>query len=58
MRFENKRIFVTGAASGIGAEACQFFREEGAQVVGVDITEADGLVYCDVSDETSVERAR
>jgi len=43
MRFEGKRIFVTGAARGIGAETVQLFREEGASVVGVDVLEAEGI---------------
>lgn len=57
MRFTGKRIFVTGAASGIGAATAQLFREEGAEVVGVDIVEADGVDLCDVSDPVSVAAA-
>jgi len=54
MRFTGKRIFVTGAASGIGEATAQLFRDEGAQVVGVDINERDGVSKCDVSDPDSV----
>jgi len=37
-RFEGKRVVVTGAASGIGYEATRLFLEEGAAVVGGDIS--------------------
>lgn len=57
MRFTGKRIFVTGAASGIGAATVQLFREEGAEVVGVDIVEADEVDHCDVTDPNSVNAA-
>ena len=57
MRFTGKRIFVTGAASGIGAATVQLFREEGAEVVGVDIVEADGVEHCDVTYPNSVNAA-
>lgn len=54
MRFTGKRIFVTGAAAGIGEATVQLFRDEGAQVVGVDIASADGVGFCDVTDPASV----
>lgn len=57
MRFTGKRIFVTGAAAGIGEATAKLFREEGAQVVGVDVAEAEGVSYCDVTDPTSVQAA-
>ena len=57
MRFEGKRIFVTGGASGIGAATVELLRKEGAEVVATDITEADGIVRCDVSDGASVTAA-
>ena len=57
MRFTGKRIFVTGAASGIGAATVQLFREEGAEVVGVDIVQADEVDHCDVTDPNSVTAA-
>jgi len=37
MRFENKAVVVTGAASGIGLETARAFATEGARVVGVDL---------------------
>lgn len=57
MRFQGKRIFVTGAASGIGAATVALLAAEGADVVGVDITEADGVAPCDVTDVESVDAA-
>ena len=43
-RFENKKIFVTGASRGIGQGIAQAFRSEGAWVVGTstaDINKPD-----------------
>lgn len=57
MRFEGKRIFVTGAASGIGAATAALFRDEGGRVVGVDVAKADGVDFCDVADKASVTKA-
>lgn len=57
MRFEQKRAFVTGAASGIGAATVERLRAEGATVVGVDIASADGVDHCDVTDKASVDGA-
>ena len=57
MRFSGKRIFVTGAAAGIGEATAKLFRDEGAHVVGVDVAEADGVAFCDVTDPASVTAA-
>jgi meso-butanediol dehydrogenase / (S,S)-butanediol dehydrogenase / diacetyl reductase len=57
MRFEGKRVFVTGAASGIGAATVELLTAEGADVVGVDIAPVGDLVRCDVSDPASVADA-
>ena len=70
MRFENKRVVVTGAGSGFGEAIAKRFAAEGAQVLLADINE-EGLarvageineagqtaatVKCDVSQETEVE---
>lgn len=51
-------MFVTGAASGIGAATVELFESEGAAVFGVDITESDHVQqHCDVADASSVTAA-
>jgi len=57
MRFDGRRVFVTGAASGIGAATVELFGREGARVVGVDIAPGAGVVHCDVADPVSVADA-
>ena len=37
MRFKDKIIFITGAAGGIGHDACLSFAKEGASVAVTDI---------------------
>ncbi len=56
MRFDDKVVLVTGAASGIGAATAALFGAEGATVVGVDRTVSDGVVECDVTDPAAVDR--
>ena len=51
------RVIVTGAASGIGAAAVEQLRAAGAQVVGLDLHEGDGILACDVRDQDAVDRA-
>ena len=51
------RVIVPGAASGIGAAACERLRARGARVAGLDLREADGVLACDVRDQASVDRA-
>ncbi len=41
MRLKDKRVVVTGAASGIGREIAQVFAAEGATVAAADINEVD-----------------
>ena len=50
-----KRILITGAAGGIGSAAVELLRQQGAQVVGLDLRGAD--IDCDVRDQASVDRA-
>src|SRR5215216_3116449 len=56
-RLDGKVCVITGAASGIGAETARLFREEGATVVGVDLSEnaeGDLAIQADVTDEEQV----
>ena len=72
MRFTDRTVWITGAASGLGAATAQLFAEEGARVFAVDVNEAGlaGTVEairqaggvaeggrCDVSDAASVRAA-
>ncbi len=57
-RLEGKVCVITGAASGIGAETARLFEEEGAIVVGADLSrESAGRlqIEVDVSDEEQVK---
>src|SRR5919112_1682158 len=56
-RLDGKVCVITGAASGIGAETARLFKEEGAKVVGVDLSEGaegDLAIQADVTDEDQV----
>jgi NAD(P)-dependent dehydrogenase (short-subunit alcohol dehydrogenase family) len=56
-RLDGKVCVITGAASGIGAEAARLFAAEGAKVVGVDIapgSEGELTLEADVTDEEQV----
>jgi 3alpha(or 20beta)-hydroxysteroid dehydrogenase len=61
---QGKVAIVTGAARGTGAETVRVLAAEGAQVVGADIVDAEGIVRTDVTSEddwaalvdTTVER--
>ena len=56
-RLDGRVCVITGAASGIGAEAARLFAQEGAKVVGVDISagsEGDLPIEADVTDEQQV----
>jgi NAD(P)-dependent dehydrogenase (short-subunit alcohol dehydrogenase family) len=56
-RLDGKVCVITGAAGGIGAETARLFSEEGAKVVGVDLTPdaaGDLALQADVTDEDQV----
>jgi meso-butanediol dehydrogenase/(S,S)-butanediol dehydrogenase/diacetyl reductase len=53
-RFAGKRVFLTGAASGIGKATHELFRAEGAEVVAVDMTAAPDVIRCDITDTPAV----
>jgi len=53
----SKRVIITGAASGIGAATATALRERGAEVVGLDLKAGDGVLACDVTDQSSVDAA-
>lgn len=60
MRFKDKSVVVTGAASGIGAEMVKLFAAEGASVVAADlqpesISDVAHAMSCDVSSASDVE---
>ena len=52
MTVSGKRLVVTGAGRGIGAELTTELRSRGADVIAVDL--AGGDVVCDVSDADQV----
>jgi NAD(P)-dependent dehydrogenase (short-subunit alcohol dehydrogenase family) len=56
-RFEGKVALVSGAASGIGLAISRRLADEGATVVGGDLTEVAGGVVCDVRDADSCAAA-
>ena len=56
-RLDGKVCVITGAASGIGAETARLFGEEGAHVVGVDLSPGsvgELALQADVTDEQQV----
>ena len=54
MSVQGKRVVVTGAAQGIGAEAAAELRSRGADVVTLDLDEGADFV-CDISDAERVD---
>ena len=63
MRYDGRRVVVTGCASGIGAALCGQLGELGAAVVGLDVrrpvaeSPLDGFVELDLADPASIESA-
>lgn len=63
LRYDGRRVVVTGAASGIGAQLCAQLADLGAEVVGLDLrppAEGTGLaefIEIDLAEEASVRHA-
>lgn len=57
-RFGNRRVVVTGAASGIGKAIAEAFAKEGARTIGLDLAPQSGdgfdILAADVTDEAAV----
>lgn len=57
----SRRVLVTGAASGIGAEVARRFVEEGAEVTSLDLKDPTVTVarhvHCDLADVASIDAA-
>lgn len=52
-RFLDRRIVVTGAAGGVGKVVADMFRAEGGRVIATDVVESDGVVRCDLADDSA-----
>ena len=61
MDLANKKIIVTGAASGIGAEGAKEIRRQGGTVIGIDLNlpsdNIDHFIRADLTDPESIESA-
>ena len=61
MRYDGRRVVVTGCASGIGAALCTQLGELGAEVVGLDVRrptyDLADFVELDLADPASIEHA-
>lgn len=59
MRFSDKHVVVTGAASGLGLAIAQAAQAEGATVTAIDRVAApfENSRICDIADEDQVKRA-
>lgn len=61
MGLSNKKIIVTGAASGIGAESAKEIKRQGATVIGMDLyrpeKNIDHFIKVDLTDPLSIESA-
>ena len=57
VELRGKRILLTGASGGIGAATAAALRNAGAEVLGLDLSPADGDVGVDVRDGDSVTAA-
>jgi NAD(P)-dependent dehydrogenase (short-subunit alcohol dehydrogenase family) len=51
------RVLVTGAAGGLATPAVTRLREQGVQVVGLDVIGDEHTIACDITDDAAVSRA-
>jgi NAD(P)-dependent dehydrogenase (short-subunit alcohol dehydrogenase family) len=54
---DGRRVFVTGAAGGIGTAIVRKLRDSGAEVFATDVAGTDDTHRCDVASESDVEAA-
>lgn len=60
LRYDGKRVIVTGAASGIGRATAEALVDLGAEVIAMDIQECDvgaRFIHVDMTDKASIEAA-
>lgn len=61
LQYSGKKTVVTGAASGMGAEAARLLKELGATVIGLDVqpieSNVDTSIVCDLRDKDSIDAA-
>ncbi|GAA1169449.1 SDR family NAD(P)-dependent oxidoreductase [Pseudonocardia alaniniphila] len=51
------RVIVTGAAGGLASPAVARLREQGVQVIGLDVIGDEHTIACDITDDAAVSRA-
>lgn len=52
-----KRVLLTGAAGGIGQAARALLLDQGAQVVGIDLQESEGILSADITGKEAISDA-
>ena len=61
LRYDGRRVVVTGVASGIGAQLCGQLSDLGAEVVGLDVrrpaAELSEFIEIDLADSASIDQA-
>lgn len=60
LHYEGKRVVVTGCASGMGAATAEILAELGAEVIGLDVRDAEGVakfIPVDLRSRDSIDEA-
>ncbi|HEX3841580.1 MAG TPA: coniferyl-alcohol dehydrogenase [Acidimicrobiales bacterium] len=60
LQYQGKRVVVTGCASGMGAAAAAILAELGAEVIGLDVQDAEGVskfIPVDLRSKDSIDEA-